>query len=199
MAIAPTVLIGCPGDDPPPLFVEAAWQVHCDIQGGCLLPPSRAVSGIDGENGVDLFCSTIPTGDSVVVTMRALASEFGLEFQGLSIPLDGGDIGGSSCQVMLTEGPNQYTGACGPAVVGGGCLEDPEISSNSCDQACQIFDVSIDSGDPPTIRGSIYCQGLSLIPDPLRVVELTNTNAASSGLNAQNSPFSFVIEACEGL
>lgn len=194
------LLSGCPGgDDLPPLFLDTQWQVRCDIQGGCVLPPVRNVFGVDGDDGVGLFCSAVPSGDNVILTMRANRNDgaFGIQFQSVVIPRAGGDIGGVGCQVVVDEGPNTYRGSCGPAAVSGGCLEDPEVSSNSCDQACRLFNVAISENN--VISGQLYCQGLALSADPKRVVELTNANVAGSGRDAASFPISFIIEACEGL
>jgi hypothetical protein len=136
---------GC-GDDPPPFFADALWQVQCRCYGMCSGIPIRDVQHLDGETGMDtgrhaVNCSVDDRAGTNVLTANVFNDDgFGFEIRGAEFSGAGGPVSGVGCQVTVREGGNTYVGPCSanPPTVGQPCRISSLLVNNDMDGNRQV-------------------------------------------------------------
>lgn len=95
---------GCSEEDPAALFADVNYQVRClDCEPRTADDPERDLSVVDGD-GASLRCESV----GGLVTLVIEAGNYAFEIHNARL---GNDPGGQ-CEVRVTEGSNEYRGAC---------------------------------------------------------------------------------------
>lgn len=144
-------LAGC-ADDDPRLYADAAWKVRCPAGAmGCPQDdPDRQVTFFDGQGGHRISCAVelLPGGTEQRFSFDIeLGGQYRMQLLSAMVPRDGGSVLGTGCRMLVTEGVNTYTGACG-------------ASEPSAEQPCQVngitFGTSMDGY--PQATANILCR-----------------------------------------
>jgi hypothetical protein len=151
---AGSALSSCGTNTPPPVYVEATWQVRClrfdgtPMTSGCTEPPVRAVFGYNGTDRQQVTCSIRESGANRTINFRAAGQgadgvAFSIGLANAIIPAGGGTPAGA-CNFTFAEG-NTYSAPCG------GLEPSPA-------QPCQVRNIEFGELDgSSTMQVDVYC------------------------------------------
>ena len=170
-------LLACEQQDPPPHFIDVAYQVRCiDCMPLTTDDPTRDVLAIDAEDGYEVACSASGSKPLVTFSVKHPDAKKGsdnFELRVIQASLASKDPG-SSCVVRVTEGDNTYEGKC--------TADDP-----TADEPCQL---SL-KRDGSSLTGKLLCKRI-----PNRgTTELTRWVVKPHSMDA----LKFQVDGCEGL
>jgi hypothetical protein len=151
---AGSALSSCGTNTPPPVYVEATWQVRClrfdgtPMTSGCTEPPQRSVFGYNGTDQQQVACSIREAGAVRTINFRAFGRgadgvSFGLTLANASIPAAGGSPSGA-CTFSFNE-DNVYSAPCSGV--------EPSMMT-----PCQVGNITFGELDgSQTMRVEVYC------------------------------------------
>lgn len=182
--LAAALAAGC-GNDARPPYVIADWAVRCDsVMMMCSPPPARSITG-ENVAGNTVSCVVNETDDARTVTVTAgglAGSErYQVQVTAARVPRGGGFAAGGTCRVLVTEGSNRYSAACGSA-------------PPSTEQPCQV-EIDFDYDDvvmTPTANVRVLCDHM---PNEVSAEVLRGLGAPT----ASATPAELVFYHCTGL
>jgi hypothetical protein len=173
---APT-LLACAKEDPPPQYVDIAYQMRClDCQPIASDYSAHDVTAIDGEGEFDVSCRTRGSKPALTFSVGHIDQKHesdSFQFRIVDASLTRGDPGGG-CHVTVTEGNSTYEAPC----TGG---------KPTAEKPCQLELKQADG----VITGSILCRNIpnSLTPEIVRSLVKPGSDTAAK----------FELHGCESL
>ncbi|HBQ14999.1 MAG TPA: hypothetical protein DEF51_29020 [Myxococcales bacterium] len=188
-------IAGCGDPNAGALFADIQYATRCEMAATphCGSPVNRDICGIDSGDpctpdapNPQLSCNIQESADGTR-TLEFNASQgsgFALTIIQAIFAPGSTSAGGAGCRVVLVEGANRYSGACG-------------ASPPSEAQPCQITSVRFyDDEGNPTVEGALYCEGLQNTANPTLTIEVTQVG---SGPGPAMTPGRFRLANCAGL
>lgn len=187
-ALVGLALSSCGTNTPPPVYVEASWQVRClRFDGtplmGCTEPAQRDIFAYNGDMQQRVTCQIREMGAVRTINFTAAGRSEGVAYsislQNASIPAEGGAPSGA-CTFSFSDG-NTYSAPCGPA--------EPTAA-----QPCQIRQIRFGEFEgSPTMQTEIYC-----VEAPATVDSTIHRGATlpGSGMGQEYEPFVVTFYDC---
>lgn len=174
-----------------PAYLRAEVGITCEeatTNGGTCSPATQLFEEFDGSDNSTVQCnvSLVDGMRSVSVQgmrMNVTSGRFGLRVEGARYGTSWEAVASPDCRVTITDGSNEYSGACGPL--------DPSV-----DQPCQLFrlDVHQDPSLNVVVDGLVLCQHLAPVGD-----SSIAARREFAWPGAPDAPFIFQLMYCRGI
>ena len=178
---------GCGGSGDP-VSADVSYRLECPATASGMQCPSGieddyAINQFDGAGGVEATCSAASVGNTIDLTLEAIAggtnSQSGITINNLRVDPQTNAVVGASCKILVLE-----SGAHFGDSDNGVCGADPPSPT----QPCQVTNVSI-NGD--SVQLSVACDELA---SGSQAPEIRDVRGVGSAATATLS-----FENCDGL
>ncbi len=185
-------IAGCGDPNAGALFIDMQYATRCDMTHGCDMPHDHDLCGfsnsdpcVEGDPKPVISCSVSETETERTISFSARQQAgASISVTGLTVTTGGMAATGGACRVSVSEGANNYAGACGGS--------DPSEA-----QPCRINNISFfDDMGNPTLAGDLYCQFLENSANPTLQIEVTAPGTTPTDIA---SPAHFRLANCAGL